>query len=238
MTGGRNHFGDNLWLYLILPPVILNVTSLILYGGYYALYYTQPEAVAGASPSHILYITFLLIFIVEWSFTISILRKRKKSGKSIISLIAPGSHPWRFRWGPAILIFITLNALFAVYLCLANLVYPDLAASYQGVELIWRTLGVLLIPLTAAFCEELIWRGHILSSLEIRGYSPWRAILISATSFALIHGIFLPDKLVVTFLFGIAAGWYYLRERNLLVLMFSHWVLDLWSFGLFMFAIQ
>ena len=238
MEDGNSHSQDRIWVYLILPPVILNIASLLLYAGYYALYYTQPERIAGISPSHILYISFLLVVIVEWIFTISILLKLKKSGTSIMKLIAPRGYPLRFRRGPAILFFLLLNGIFAVYLVLANLVYPNLASSYQGVAITWRCLSILLIPLTAAFCEELTWRGYILSSLEQRGYPPWRVILISATSFALIHGIFLPDKLIVTFIIGVAAGWYYLRERNLLVLMFSHWVLDLWSFGLFMFVLQ
>jgi membrane protease YdiL (CAAX protease family) len=91
-----------------------------------------------------------------------------------------------------------------------------------------------LTPLTAAFTEELIWRGHIISGLELRGRRTWAAILISAASFSVIHGVFLPDKLLVTFLLGIVTGYYYVRERKLIPLMFTHWFVDVWSFGIFL----
>jgi membrane protease YdiL (CAAX protease family) len=48
----------------------------------------------------------------------------------------------------------------------------------------------------------------------------------------MIHGIFFVDKLLITALFGIIAGWYYHRERNPLPLMVAHALLDLRSFGL------
>lgn len=93
---------------------------------------------------------------------------------------------------------------------------------------------ILLVPLTAAFCEELIWRGYILPgwlSTGRRGY----AIILSALSFALIHGIFLPDKLLMTFIFGIITAYYYTRQPNLLPLFFTHWFVDFWSYGWLLF---
>jgi membrane protease YdiL (CAAX protease family) len=45
-------------------------------------------------------------------------------------------------------------------------------------------------------------------------------------------GVFLPDKLLLAFLIGIIAGSYYVRERNLLPLMITHFVADVWTFGL------
>jgi membrane protease YdiL (CAAX protease family) len=78
----------------------------------------------------------------------------------------------------------------------------------------------------------LIWRGYVITRLEARGYGLAKAIVLSAISFALIHGIWLPDKLLTTFLFGIVAGFYYARERRLAPLMIAHIVIDVWSFGL------
>jgi len=49
---------------------------------------------------------------------------------------------------------------------------------------------------------------------------------------AFIHGFLIPDKLVVTFLFGTIAGGHYVRERNLPVLIASHVVLDVIAFWL------
>ncbi len=91
---------------------------------------------------------------------------------------------------------------------------------------------VLAVPVQAAFCEELIWRGHINPEYEARGRTDFSALVLSAISFALIHGIFLIDKLILTFILGLVAGFYYLRERNLLPLMVSHSIADLWTFTL------
>jgi len=63
----------------------------------------------------------------------------------------------------------------------------------------------------------------------------WRAIIYSSISFAFIHGVILVDKLVVTFLLGIIAGLYYVKERNLPVLLVSHVILDVITFGLSIF---
>ena len=102
----------------------------------------------------------------------------------------------------------------------------------EGLDM-WRKIVMLtVLPFTAGFCEELIWRGYIFTQLEARGYGLAKAIVFSAISFALIHGITLPDKLLTTFLFGIVAGLYYARERNLIPLMIAHIVMDVWSFGL------
>jgi len=54
----------------------------------------------------------------------------------------------------------------------------------------------------------------------------------ASVSFAFIRGFFLPDKLAVTFLFGVIAGAYYYSERNLPVLMAFHVVLDMIAFCL------
>jgi membrane protease YdiL (CAAX protease family) len=39
--------------------------------------------------------------------------------------------------------------------------------------------------------------------------------------------------LVVTFLVGIIAGWYYWKERNLIPVIIAHWLLDVWGYGIF-----
>jgi len=91
---------------------------------------------------------------------------------------------------------------------------------------------LMLSPVTAGFVEELIWRGYFIEKLIATGKTKWRAIILSSISFAFIHGFLALDKLAVTFLFGIIAGAYYVSERNLLVLMGSHVVLDVIAFGL------
>jgi membrane protease YdiL (CAAX protease family) len=87
-------------------------------------------------------------------------------------------------------------------------------------------------PFTAGVVEELVWRGYLIEGLLATGRTETRAILLSSVSFAFIHGFVLVDKLLVTTIFGAIAGLYYVRERNLPVLMATHIALDVIAFYL------
>jgi len=80
-------------------------------------------------------------------------------------------------------------------------------------------------------------RRRAREGLLASGRTEHKAILLSSVSFAVIHGFFLVDKIIVTTLFGAIAGLYYVRERNLPVLMATHVALDVIAFSLpFYFA--
>jgi membrane protease YdiL (CAAX protease family) len=224
---------QKLWIYTVLPAVILNIGSLIIYGGYYSLKYMQPDTVAKIPQSSVTLTTYLLIFITEWLFALLLIFWLKRNNLSARSLILPDNRKKPFRWGPALIMGISINLLFLVYFLIARMLYGDYGASYRGLPIWGQVFQLILLPLTAAFCEELIWRGHILTQFELRGYGAWKAILLMSLSFAFIHGIFLVDKLVVTFILGIITGWYYWKERNLIPIMIAHLVLDLWGYGIF-----
>jgi len=87
-------------------------------------------------------------------------------------------------------------------------------------------------PITAGFVEELIWRGYFIEKLLATGRSELKSIVYSSISFAFIHGFIVLDKLVVTFLFGLIAGAYYVKERNIPVLIAAAIVVDVIAFAL------
>lgn len=225
---------ERLWVYAILSPVILNVVGLAVFGTYYGLTAQRPELVAGVSPGQLAFVVYVFLFMVEWTFAISILLKLKRAGTSVSNLIAPQDGLRKFRPVPAVLVFAMLNATFGLYM--ARLWVSGGLQSYEDLEIWQRLFIVVFISLTAGFCEELIWRGCIITQLEARGRKAWSAVVLSAISFAPFHGLSLPDKLLVTFLFGIIAGLYFVRERNLVPLMVTHTILDLWPNGLLLFV--
>jgi membrane protease YdiL (CAAX protease family) len=136
-----------------------------------------------------------------------------------------------FRKLPALMVFLFINAALALYVLLARGLYGQWPR-LDGLQPWQRAFMLSLVPITAAFCEELIWRGHLIPELEARKRSAAAAIVLSAVSFAAIHGVFLVDKLAFTFILGLGTGLYWVRERNLLPLMLGHWVADVWTFGL------
>ncbi len=237
MNKERKPESRNVWPYVIWPPIAFNIGAMILVSVMYISIYV---ATKGVEPAHFeldygrlqLGIN-ALVFALEWFFALVLILRYKRSGDSIRKLFSQDGSPFRFRWGAAILMFISVNAIWMVYITLLARQMPDL--NYRSLSGWQMILLLVLTPTTAAFTEELIWRGHILTGFDLRGKKPLAALVISSVSFALIHGVFFPDKLLFTFLIGLILGFYYQKERILLPLMITHWVMDLWSFGIFYF---
>jgi len=214
-----------------LPAVILNLGAILLFGTYYALRAVSPALVASITPEQVQFLAYLLVFVVELTFVFLLIRKLAANGLALQRVIARDGCTRSFRWAPAIGVFLLFNAAFLLYVGLASRLYGGWPSLRN--LLVWQRLFLLLaVPLQAAFCEEIIWRGYLIDRLHAQGRTQAAAIVLSAISFSLIHGIFLVDKLVFTFVLGLLAGVYFVRERNLAPLMVSHFVADLWSFGL------
>jgi membrane protease YdiL (CAAX protease family) len=231
MVEGSASHQSRLWVYAVLPAVILNIVAILVFGSYYAFQAVRPDLVAAIHPDQVQFLAYVLVFVVEWIFALLLLRQQAAKGVSLVSLLAVNGRIWTFKWLPAVLLFIIFNVLFIAYIPLVSALYGQWPRFHDLV--VWqRVFLVIAVPIQAAFCEELIWRGHIIPELMVRGRTRNAAILLSALSFALIHGIFLIDKLMLTFVLGLVTGAYYVRQRNLLPLMVSHFVVDVWTFAL------
>jgi len=208
---------------LIYFPVVYNVVGLIIVGMLYAV---SPERFV--APEILNAALYLGVVTTHWSIFYVIARRLRREG--IKDLVVPKK---KFRWLPSILAFVSLNVLFTTYMILA-LAYSRIPP-WGKPDLPQLVFYIALNPITAGFVEELIWRGYFIEKLLAMGKTGWKAIIYSSISFAFIHGFTIPDKLAVTFLFGLIAGAYYVRERNLPVLIVSHVVLDVIAFSLSMF---
>jgi len=208
---------------LIYFPVLYNVVGLIIVGMLYAVspeHFVAPEILNAT--------LYLGVVTTHWSLFYVIARRLRREG--IKDLVVSKK---KFRWLPSIIAFVSLNVLFTTYMILA-LAYGRIPP-WGKPDLPQLVFYLALNPITAGFVEELIWRGYFIEKLLAMGMTERKAIIYSSVSFAFIHGFTIPDKLVVTFLFGLIAGAYYVRERNLPVLMVSHVVLDVIAFALSMF---
>lgn len=224
---------DRLRVYVIVPVVVLLLASTLAYSTYFALAAIRPKVATLIPAGQVTFGLYVLIAIVEWSLAISIMRRLRRAGGSPMDLIAPHGHPWRFRWLPTALMFVGANVIIGglmVVLVALESASPG-PSYYEGLRRWQLLLFVVGIPVSAGFCEELIWRGYVITRLEARGRGRWMVILLSAVFFALIHS---PLHWPFTFLFGIVTGYYYVRERNLIPLMIAHAIVDFWSFGWFL----
>jgi membrane protease YdiL (CAAX protease family) len=221
-----------IWTYIWLPVLILNTVPVCLFGAVFASAYTQGGTADNVDTSQALFWLYVAIFVINWGLAIFVFRKM---GNKVDTLIASDGLPFRFNWKPALSMFLAFNGIWAIYI----LLYAWVAGqwpSYGGLLTWQKILFIVLLPVSAGFTEELFWRGFIITQLEAAGQNPRRAILFSALGFSLVHGIFFPDKLLATFILGLVAGAYYVRERKLAPLMITHALMDIWSYGLSLFV--
>ncbi|MEI6239894.1 MAG: ABC transporter permease subunit [Planctomycetia bacterium] len=86
-----------------------------------------------------------------------------------------------------------------------------------------RWLAWVLIALVPAVCEELLFRGWVLSGLHGRLQLPrgaWAAVGIQAAAFALFH--LLPERMPQTFVLGLVLGALVVVTRSLLPAVVCH----------------
>ncbi|MGC9346763.1 MAG: CPBP family intramembrane glutamic endopeptidase [Anaerolineae bacterium] len=235
-SGGTGR--PRLWPYSILAPVVFNIGALVAAGGLFLVDFLRADGVGVLQPDfeELQFAISVMVFLLEWVFAGMLIRGYRRSSSSLRGLMAPQTsrdEPDTFNWQSALAMTLAFNAVFAIYIIMLRLGRPDL--SYVDMPRWQKGFMLVLTPLTAAFTEELIWRGHLIHGWTDRGKPVWQAVVLSALSFSMIHGVFLPARLVVTFLIGLITGAYYARERRLLPLMAAHWLVDVWSFALFLF---
>ena len=221
------------WKYILWPVLILNTIPVLLFGAVFAWTYQQNGNAQNVDLTQPLFWLYVAVAIINWGLAFFVLRKVRDG---LHTLIAADGSPLHFKWKSALLLFIVFNSIWVIYV----LAYSWIAGgwpSYGDLQNWQKIVFIGLFPISAGFTEELFWRGFVITQLEAVEQSPRRAILFSALGFSLVHGIFFPDKLIVTFLLGLVAGVYYVRERKLLPLMATHALMDIWSYGLSLFAV-
>ena len=82
---------------------------------------------------------------------------------------------------------------------------------------IWQLL--LVIALVPAICEELAFRGFILSGFRHIGHK-WRAIVITAFFFGVVHGII--QQSLMACLLGVVLGYLAVQSGSILPCMVFH----------------
>lgn len=98
--------------------------------------------------------------------------------------------------------------------------------------LIW---GLISVWVTAAFIEEMLYRGYLIDRLAAlfaeHKYRWGYAVLISGILFGLVHFYQGPAGILMTGMFGLAFGWLFLLlRRNLWPLIFAHGIINSISF--------
>lgn len=145
-------------------------------------------------------------------------------------------------WWQPILIFIGLYIAFQLF---ARYVSPEIVKlgerpnishlmSLKG-NLPGLVFALVIVWITAAFLEELIFRGFLLNAIDkLMGstkWSMWASVVISSIIFGLIHAYQGITGILITgsigFIFGVA---FIMNGRRLWPLMLMHGIIDTISF--------
>jgi len=228
---------EKVWLYIVVPVILFNALPLFVFGAFFAAAFQRSggsDAFSNVDTAQPLFWLYVGIAILNLGMALFVIAKLNREGTSIAELLAPGGRIFQFEWKPDILLFIAFNLIFALYIA-GYILLTGQWPSYRGLDDWQRIIFIVLFPILAGFAEELFWRGFIIRRLQSQGHTARRAIMFSAIGFALIHGVYMPDKLLITFLIGLLNGFYYVREQRLVPLMFAHAFVDTWTFGLSLF---
>lgn len=113
---------------------------------------------------------------------------------------------------------------------LKKLGYNENSARFDEMLKLFRGNYFLIFftSVTAGFVEELLFRGYLLSRMELLFKSPVAAIFLSSIFFGLMHfGYGTAYQLIGTFIIGLGFAFYYWQFRNIKVVIFCHCLWDI-----------
>lgn len=179
-------------------------------------------------------VTIVAVDLITIAVAARLLRRQGRSLREVIDA------RWRDA-GWALLCLVILAAAFLIAMFIGNLV------AYQGPPALgdplnpplWLGVWALVVmPVTIAIAEELLYRGWALPELSTR-VGGVGAVLISAFFFSLQHVALTPldlraqlARFVTLFLLGLVFGLLYRWRKRLWPLIVAHWLFDVIGLGL------
>jgi len=150
-----------------------------------------------------------------------------------LGLARPRSAAWLLRWTAVAVVVGYVAAVSAMLLATQGLGWAPMQASrFAGVAgSLPMLLGMLLVSwTTAAFGEELLFRGFVQSRLQAlfgeRRFAGLLAAVLQALLFGLCHAYQGPTGVLVTGALGLMFGLVMLRTRSLWPLVIAHGLID------------
>lgn len=86
--------------------------------------------------------------------------------------------------------------------------------------------GVILTAISAGFCEEVIYRGYMMTALKKAGQPVWAAMILSTISFVVFHGKLPIPFMLAFFIIGMIFAAMYHKTSILWVTIFVHGLWD------------
>lgn len=186
-----------------------------------------PAAVHG-SPELRFFLWFSAGVVVEWLFVLGLWFLLRRRGTSFAAM-----GVWRLGTWPAWMLALSLAALSIA----SNLrLFPRMGVPISSAFLPhgFHLFAALVLGITAGFCEEVLFRGFLMTQFAEAGYGKTMQVLVPGFAFGLAHAGYLNQGLVVWLgiavptaflgmMWGIA---YLLGRRSLVPTMVAHFLND------------
>jgi len=164
-----------------------------------------------------------LAMIATPALMMALILTRSPGRTLLLQMPAPAALP------AAVLLAVMLHPLATVLREAVQILYPlspqtlsQLAPIQQAIEQAPGLLSLILVlALVPAFCEELAFRGFILSGLRHMG-SKWGAIILSSVLFGVTHGLL--QQSLTAFAMGVVIGYVVVQTGSLLPAILFHMV--------------
>ena len=215
---------------LVMMPVL--VVGVLIQGGEedFLDAFLQAGTLEKLTPAGMAYLNLTLAAMILWTW--GLIRVLHQMRPRWLSSVVP-----KLRW-TFLLICLGLSVVALIASFVVSLLVPTDQAP-QSTELNplnGTTVALALIvlfttPLQAAG-EEYAFRGYLMQAVGSLTRSKWVAILVSATLFAIAHGLQNPPLFFDRFMFGLIAAWLVVRTGGLEAGIALHVFNNYLAFGL------
>ncbi len=211
---------------LLLPVLAIGVS---MEGGSFWEGFERAVSLEAIGPASLLYLNLVLgsTILITWFVMRVIHRMRPRWLTSVVPKMR-----WKFFLVCVGLSVVALVAQIVVSLLLPGSQQGDVGKlnEFTATTVILAVVVLLTTPLQAAG-EEYVFRGYLLQALGSLFDNKWIALFVTATLFAMAHGVQNFPLFFDRFMFGLIAGWLILRTGGLEAGIAMHILNNFLAFG-------
>ena len=151
--------------------------------------------------------TYITQTLCELAFVFAVIIYNKKAKVEFKSASYMTTKPKYLNIAIALIVGVALPIFFNPIISMWEVLLKNIGVKVLDIGIPLDTtldlvLGIVILGLVPAFCEELFFRGAVLNSFREKGF--WFAVLYSAMCFSLMHGGL--QQLPYTFILGFVIG--------------------------------
>jgi len=221
---------DNPWARLLAVLVGLPIINLVLS---YTVFNILAYFYAAAGRTFLLLLYRVVLTLVELAivfyFVYPFMRREKDKPNQIIGY---RKDKLLSDFGIGIVLALLAFVINMVYAPVGDFIDPGYEQSvidyFSSQHIALKLFDSMLIPLTAGFVEEIVWRGYGYKGAKKLTGSFLAGAVISSLSFGLVH-----TQLYVigfAFLYGLLFCFAFEKTKRIMPLMIGHWLYDFVQF--------